>query len=265
MWVRSSLAIECGVVAAVTVPIALSGIACAKKRETETVRVAAAADLARAFEEMGAAFEKRTQRKVVFSFGSTGLLAKQISEGAPFDVFAAANVSFVDEVVQSQACEPETKALYAKGRIVMWTRSGPAPKALGELAEPRFTRIAMAHPEHAPYGRAAKEALTRAGLWPALESRVVYGENVQQAMQYAQSGNADVAIVALSLATTASGAFTLIEADGHDPLEQALVLCRGGGSPTRGKGFADFVNSPSGREIMRRYGFVLPGETTPYP
>ncbi len=235
-------------------------------RKGEPLRGAAASDLALAFKEVGAAFEKQSGKRVDFSFGSTGLLAKQIAEGAPFDVFAAANVSFVDDVVREGACLGETKALYARGRIVMWSKDPWAlPKDIKDLEDPKYAKVAIANPEHAPYGRAAREALTKAGSWAAVEPRAVYGENVQQTLMFARSGNAEVAIVALSLAVTSPGNYTPIDPSLHAPLDQALVVCKGGskGAKTNeARAFVDYVGSDAGRAIMRRFGFLLPGEAT---
>ncbi|MBN9167293.1 MAG: molybdate ABC transporter substrate-binding protein [Myxococcales bacterium 68-20] len=234
-------------------------------RKGEPLRVAAAADLALAFKEVGAAFEKQSGKRVDFSFGSTGLLAKQIAEGAPFDVFAAANISFVDDVVREGACLGETKALYAKGRIVMWSKDPWAlPKDIKDLEDAKYAKVAIANPEHAPYGRAAREALTKAGSWAAVEPRAVYGENVQQTLMFARSGNADVAIVALSLAVTSPGNYTPIDPSLHAPLDQALVVCKGGSKGPKtneARAFVDYVGSDAGRAIMKRFGFLLPGET----
>lgn len=238
-------------------------LACTGKAPSETidVRVAAASDLARAFEDVSKAFEAKSGKKVTLTFGSTGLLAKQIAEGAPFDLFAAANVSFVDDVVQAGKCDNDTKSLYARGRIVVWTRAGAAKvSGLADLADARFVKIALANPEHAPYGRAAREALQKAGLWDSLKPRLVFGENVRQALQFAQSGNADAAIVALSLATVAEGTHVLVPETEHAPLDQALVVCGAGPRAAAAKELATFVGSPDGRAIMNRYGFVLPGE-----
>jgi len=233
-------------------------------RKGEPLRVAAAADLALAFKDVGAAFEKETGKRVDFSFGSTGLLAKQIAEGAPYDVFAAANISFVDDVVREGACFEETKSLYAKGRIVMWSKDPWAlPKDIKELSDPKYAKVAIANPEHAPYGRAAREAMTKTGVWGAVQPRAVYGENVQQTLMFARSGNADVAVVALSLAVTSPGNYVPIDPSLHEPLDQALVVCKGGskgGKPNEARAFVDFVGSEAGRTIMRRYGFLLPGE-----
>jgi molybdate transport system substrate-binding protein len=241
-------------------------------RKGEPLRVAAAADLAIAFKEVGTAFEQSSGKKVEFSFGSTGLLAKQIAEGAPFDVFAAANISYVDEVVRNNACDGETKRLYAKGRIVIWSKDKAAlPAGLEDLRDAKYAKVAIANPDHAPYGLAARQAMTRSGVWQTIEPRAVYGENVQQTMMFAQSGNAEVAIVALSLAVTSGGSYVLIDPDLHAPLDQAMVVCkggvlggdRGGGKPNEARSFVEFVASEPGRVIMRKYGFFLPGEAAP--
>jgi molybdate transport system substrate-binding protein len=232
------------------------------------LRVAAASDLATAFPEVGKAFEAATGRKVDFSFGSTGLLSRQISEGAPYDVFAAANLSYVDDVVAANACDGATKQLYAKGRIVMWsTDKSLLPKTLEGLRNEKLAKIAIANPDHAPYGLAAQQALTKAGVWSDVKPRAVYGENVQQTMMFAQSGNAEVAIIALSLALDhKEGAYVLIDADLHAPLDQAMVICRGGSAgnkPNEARAFMAFVASEPGHAIMRKYGFLLPGEAAP--
>jgi molybdate transport system substrate-binding protein len=225
-------------------------------------KIAAAADLAFAFEEVGTAYARATGVKPVFTFGSTGLLAKQLEQGAPFDGFAAANVSFVERVVAAGACDGTTKTLYARGRLVLWAKSGVAlPARIEDIADPRFVKIAIANPEHAPYGKAAREALERSGVWPLVEKRVVFGENVQQTLKFAQTGNAEVAIVALSLAVvTKDGGYLPIDPGLHAPLDQALVACNHGAAKEAGKSFGEFVSSAEGRTIMKRHGFLLSGE-----
>ncbi len=239
----------------------------APKDEAKPLKVAAAADLVRAFTDVGKAYEDKTGKKVIFSFGSTGLLAKQIDEGAPFEVFAAANQSFADQVVKSGACFQEGQSIYARGRIVLWSKKTPAPfKSLADLKEARFAKVAIANPEHAPYGKAAKEALTASGVWDAISKKIVYGENIQQTLQFAQTGNADAAVVALSLALAIdNGTYVPIDPSLHQPLDQKLVVCKGsakGATAPRAEAtaFAAYVSSEDGRSIMKRYGFLLPGE-----
>jgi molybdate transport system substrate-binding protein len=234
----------------------------------EPVRVAAAADLAFAFEALGKAFEQHTGQAVVFSFGSTGLLALQLKEGAPFDVFAAANVSYVDGVVAAGVCDGTTKAPYARGRIALWTRhDGPVPpRTLADLADPRFKKIAIANPDHAPYGQAARDALKAAGLWERVQPRLVLGENVRQTFQFAETGNAETAIVALALVVgDVKNPWTLVDDTLHPPIAQALAVCLGGKNREGGRAFARFVNSDEGRAVMKQYGFLLPGETLAAP
>jgi molybdate transport system substrate-binding protein len=248
-----------------TIVALLFAVACRKPSEdgATPIRVAAAADLTEAFTELGQVFEAKTGQSLTVSFGSSGLLAKQIAEGAPFDVFAAANVSFVEQVVAAGACDPKTQAHYARGRIVLWTRHGGVapPEDLRALSDERFTRIAIANPEHAPYGQAAMEALRDVGVSEAVERRLVYGENVRQTLQFAETGNAEVAIVALALVIhDRRNPWTLIDERHHRPITQALVVCDRGGQRTGGAAFAAFVGSYEGRRVMRRYGFVLPGE-----
>ena len=221
------------------------------------VQVAAAADLSLAFEEMGKLFLARTGKKVSFSFGASGALAKQLAQGAPFDLFAAANAGFVDSAVQAGACDAKTKAVYARGHIVVWTKlGGPIVRTLADLQGADIKHIAIANPEHAPYGKAAREALTRAGLWPALEAKIVHAENVRQALQFAQTGNADAAIVALSLvAKDRTGTRLDVDPGLHGAIEQALVVCNQGHNNEGGREFAKLVESSDGQALLRRYGF----------
>jgi molybdate transport system substrate-binding protein len=195
---------------------------------------------------------------VVFSFGSTGLLEKQIAEGAPFDVFAAADVSYADDAAKSGACLASTLASYAIGRIVLLAPSEATfvPRNIADLTEARVRRIAIANPDHAPYGRAARQAMVRTGVWPTVQSKIVYGDNVHQALEFVQSGNADVAIVALSLALATRNEWTAIPIDLYDRIDQALVVCsRGKAGPAAGQRFVAYLGSPQGRAVMHKYGF----------
>lgn len=264
--VRAFVAIALGAIAAVaTGACKRSDPAPDPNAPAASIKVAAAADLAFAFRDLGIAFEKKTGTKVVFTFGSTGNLAKQIAEGATYDLFAAANVSYVDDVVKAGACDSATKAPYARGRIVVWTKDDAKvepPKMLNDLTDKRFVKIAIANPEHAPYGQAAQEALTAAGVWETVKPKLVYGENVQQTLQFGQTGNVEAAIVALSLAMVSEGGKWFVVDDAqHKPIDQALVVCNRGGNVQSAKDFAAFVGSGDGRSVMRKYGFLLPGES----
>jgi molybdate transport system substrate-binding protein len=220
------------------------------------VQIAAAADLTHVFEELGELFEQRTGRKVSFSFAASGVLAKQLSQGAPFDLFAAADSSFVDHAVQSGACEAATKARYGYGHVVVWTKKGSAHvERLADLRRPEVRHIAIANPTSAPYGRAAREVLQSSGLLPALEGKLVQAENVRQALQFAQTGNADAAIVALSLvATDETGLRLAVPSSLHRPISQTLVVCKHGKNRSGAHAFAALVASAEGQSALRRHG-----------
>ena len=256
----------------------------------EPLLVAAAADLQPAFRVLGEEIEAATGERIVFSFGSSGQLAQQLIEGAPMDLYASANVSFVEQVLASGRGDPATQATYAYGRIVLWAQPGAwggweDADGLADLAgladDDTITTIAIANPEHAPYGLAAKQAMEAVGVWEALQPTLVYGENVADTQRLAATGNADVAVIALSLALAADldaqaadgdggegsgagGEWRLIDDDLHTSLQQDLVVVAD--DPARAElaeRFADHVLSETGREVMRRYGFLLPGEEPP--
>jgi len=219
--------------------------------------VAAASDLTAAFEELGREFESATKTKVVFMFGSTGMLTRQIENGAPVDLFAAANVSYVDQLEQKGLIIPDTKAVYARGRITLWT-SNDSPvrlQGIADLARPEVQRIAIANPDHAPYGLAAKQALQSAGIWERVQPKLVYGDNIRQTLQYAETGNVEVAIVSLSLSVPSNGRWTLIPEELHQPIDQGLAVIKDTKNEQAARAFAAFISSPQGRVIMKKYGF----------
>jgi molybdate transport system substrate-binding protein len=231
--------------------------------------IAAASDLQFALEEAAALFRKESGRDLKLAFGSSGNFFRQIRQGAPFQLFFSADEKFVQDLASEGLTEGEGD-LYALGRIVIITPRGSPVKPDTDLAElraaladGRLKKFAIANPEHAPYGRRAEEALRHAGLWEALEGKLVLGENVSQAAQFALSGAAEAGIVAYSLAlapeVSARAEFELIPDDWHQPLRQRMALLKGSGETARL--FYDFMKSPSGRGILKRYGFVLPGAT----
>ena len=219
--------------------------------------VAAASDLRPPFEELGREFESATKTKVVFVFGSTGMLMRQIENGAPFDLFAAANVSYIDQLEQKGLIISDSKAIYARGRITLWTTNDSPVRLQGiaDLARPEVQRIAIANPDHAPYGLAAKQALQSAGVWDRVQPKLVYGDNIQQTLQYAQTGNVEVAIVALSLSIPSNGRWTLIPEELHQPIDQSLGIVKSTKNEPAARAFITFLSSPQGKAIMKKYGF----------
>ncbi|MGB0680769.1 MAG: molybdate ABC transporter substrate-binding protein, partial [Polyangiales bacterium] len=224
--------------------------------------VAAAADLHYAFTALGKRFEAAHHQPIRFTFGSTGLMTRQLIEGAPYDLFAAADRSFAQRTISAGVCARDSEQLYAQGRLVLWTQHPKGRgtlRTLADLRHPGWRKIAIANPEHAPYGRAAQAALQKVGLWQRLKPRIVYGENVRQTLQFAASGNADVAIIALSLAVaTPKGRFARVPANAHPRIAQSLVRCPGGKAPAAARAFVDLLNSDEGQATMHRFGFVRP-------
>ncbi|HEV2066118.1 MAG TPA: molybdate ABC transporter substrate-binding protein [Thermomicrobiales bacterium] len=231
-------------------------------RQDVTLTVSAASDLTPAFGELGPAFTDATGIGIEFNFGSTGQLAQQIIAGAPVDVFAAANVAFINQLDDQRLIIADTQALYARGRITLWTRSDSGLRItdLSQVTDPAIDRIAIANPDHAPYGVAAREAMQSAGLWDAFQDKLVLGENVSDTLRLAQTGNVDIAIVALSLSLASDGRWTLIDETLHEPIDQAVAVIAATDHEPEARAFVEFVNGEQGREVMRRYGFVLPGE-----
>lgn len=224
--------------------------------------IAAAADLRFAFEELGPLFQEETGNRVRFTFGSTGNLTQQVISGAPVDVFAAANVGYLDALRARGLILEDTQQLYGMGRLVLAVnrKRGLKVTELKDLLQPRIKRVAIANPEHAPYGQAAKEVLVSAGLWEDLQPKLVYGENVRQTLQHIQTGNAEAGIVALSIANVPEIAYQLIDEVLHEPLQQAVAVIRGTRQEVAARQFVAFLNGPQGRAVMKRYGFLLPGE-----
>jgi len=224
------------------------------------VRVAAASDLALALDEIARAFERETSVAVSVTLGSTGLLSGQLASGAPFDVFLAADGAFVDPLVDSGVCDGATRRTHARGRLAIVSREG-APKsarALDDLVDDGVARVAIAHPDHAPYGRAAKGALARADLLARLEPKLVLAENVRQALTLVETGNVDAALVALALVETSDVRVTPLDVALHPPIDHVLVACRGGARPDDGRRFAAFMHGEVARAVLVARGFAIP-------
>lgn len=222
--------------------------------------VAAASDLTEAFAELERDFETNNKTKVVFVFGSTGMLTRQIENGAPMDLFAAADIDYVNQLEQKNLIIPGTKSVYARGRITMWTTTESALKieTISDLTRPEVRRIAIANPDHAPYGLAAQQALQKADIWDEVKPKLVYGDNIRQTLQYAETGNVDVSIVALSLSLRSKGRWTLIPGELHEPINQGLAVIKTTKNEAAARAFASFITAPRGREILGKYGFEAP-------
>lgn len=238
----------------------------APAQAAEKVTIAAAADLKFAMDEIAATFRKaHPGDDVDVIYGSSGKFHTQIQQGAPFDIFFSADVGFARELKAAGQAITEPK-LYAIGRIVLWSAARDASKmTLADLTDPSIKKIAIANPQYAPYGKRAEEALRAVGLWDTLQDKLVFGENIAQTAQYAQSGAADIGIIALALAVNeelaSKGGYALVPDDKHSPLEQAYVVTKHGEGNALASAFAAYMATPDARHIMTRYGFVLPGET----
>lgn len=251
---------------AVLAALAVAASAHAQDRTIPTV--AAAADLKFALEEVAARYRAETAQEVRLIFGSSGSFAAQLRQGAPFQIFLSADEGFVFQLADA-GLTIDRGSLYAEGRIVLFAPNGSSLKPDAKfdglraaLKDGRIRRFAMANPEHAPYGRAAEQALTSQGLWEAIKPRIVLGENVSQAAQFAASGSADGGIIAYSLALAPTfagrGSYALIPGEFHAPLRQRMVLLHHAGETARA--FYDYLRTPSARTILRKYGFATPHE-----
>lgn len=226
--------------------------------EEKTIYIAAAADLYHAFTEIGEEFTEQTGTKVEFTFGATGLLTQQIQQGAPFDLFAAAHESFIDRLIESGDVIAETKVNYALGRIVLASRAEIEGVSESDLLSDDIQSIAIANPEHAPYGKAAQEALQSWEIWDQIEEKIVYGENIRQTFQYVESGNVDVGIIALAHTLDTELPYQLIDQTFYEPIIQALAIVSETENYDASKEFVQFLLSERGQDLLSKYGFEQP-------
>lgn len=232
-----------------------------KQTGSQEINVAAAANLTDAFGELAKRFTERTGIRVVYSFGATAELAKQIENGAPFDVLAAADVENIDNLNRKGLLEPGTQTLYARGRLVLWIPPGNRVKIerIDEIANRKeIERIAIARPDVAPYGRATVEALRALNLWAQIEPKVIYGQSVTQVRQYAATGNADVAFIPLALVRSGEGQAIEVDEKLHAPIDQAIAIIKVSGKREAARRFLDFMLSGEGQAILERYGYRKP-------
>lgn len=238
--------------------------------QQKEVRVAAAADLQYAMGEVAAGFEKATGTKVNATYGSSGNFFAQLQNGAPFDLFFSADIEYPRKLEAAGLAEPGTLYSYAVGRIAIWMPrdSQVDLKSLGwkALLDPSVQKISIANPEHAPYGKAAVAALRKAGWYEQVKSKLVLGENVSQAAQFVQSGNAQAGIVALSLAISPAmkdGQTFEIPQDLHPPIEQAAIVMKDAKNKEQARALLEYIKSASGKAILQKYGFTMTAPVHP--
>lgn len=226
----------------------------------QEITVAAAANLTEAFAEMAKQFTAKTGIRVVYSFGSTADLTKQIENGGPFDVFASADVEHIEELSQKGLIVPDTRAIYARGRLVLWTAPQGSVKIsrIEDVTSADVKTIAIAKPDLAPYGRATVETLKALNIWSQVEPKAVYGTNVSNTKQYATSGNADVAFIPLALAKKGEGQYIEVDERLHQPIDQALAIVKASGKQDMARRFVNYVLGDEGQAILQQYGYSNP-------
>jgi molybdate transport system substrate-binding protein len=232
----------------------------------QKVNVAAAADLRYAMDEIILAYKKHNSKSVIkVTYGSSGTAYQQIINGAPYDIYFSADIIYPQKLVEKGLSATKPK-LYAVGFLVLWSSQIDVLSGMNVLNNPKIQKIAIANPEHAPYGKRAQESLQYYKLYEKLKDKIILGENISQTAQYVQTGNAEVGILALSLAMSPAmknlGKYFLIDSKSYSPLEQAYVIINRAEINTETYKFAKFVASPEAREIFKKYGFKLPNETT---
>jgi molybdate transport system substrate-binding protein len=230
------------------------------------INVAAAADLTSALQEVAANYEKRTGATVKLSFGASGALTQQIQNGAPFDVFFSADMDYPRQLIAAGQAESATLYRYAVGRLVLWVpKDSPLDvehKGMDVLLDPSVKKISLGNPQHAPYGRAAAAALKHYGLYEKLNDRLVLGENVAQAAQFVESGNAQAGFVALAHAIAPAmqgkGKYWIVPAEAYPPLDQGAVVISHSSHKQDAVAFLEYIKTAEAAAVLQRYGFSLP-------
>lgn len=232
----------------------------------EEITIAAASDLNFAFKEIVTEYEKSTGNHVKLTLGSSGNFYAQIQNGAPFDLYFSADIGYPKKLEEAGLTVPGSLYPYAVGRIVLWVSKGShlnLSRGLEILGDPMIKKIAIANPKHAPYGRAAVAAMEHFKVYDQVKDRLILGENISQAAQFIESGACDAGIIALSLALApamkAAGQYWEIPATAHAPLEQGAVILKQSKNPEAARQFLEFIKGTQGQEVMKRYGFTLPG------
>ena len=253
---------------AVMLSIALSSTSSWTQAKTppSELLVAAAADLNPALNDIAQQFQRKTGVRLKLSFGASGALTQQIQNGAPFDVFFSADMDYPKQLVAAGQADSASLYQYSLGKLVLWVPSNSPldieHKGMEALLDPLVNKIAIANPQHAPYGRAAVAALKHAGLYERLSDRFVMGENVSQAAQFIESGNAQAGFVALahalSPAVKDAGKFWIVPADYYPSLEQGVVIVSKSQRKKEAGNFLEYLKTQDAADVLRKYGFTLP-------
>jgi len=235
------------------------------RAQKHEVRVAAAADLQFAMSDLVHQFEKATGDVLHATYGSSGNFFSQLQNGAPFDLFFSADIEYPRKLQTAGLVEPGSLFTYAVGRVVIWAPPGSkldvAKQNWDALLDAKVSKIAIANPEHAPYGRAAVAAMQAAGIYEKVQAKLVFGENISQAAQFVQSGNAQAGIIALSLALSPAmkdGKRWEIPFDSYPPIEQGVAMLKNASDKGAARAFLEFVKSEPGRTTLVKYGFTVP-------
>ncbi len=236
----------------------LATMSCGHAPEVREVHVAAAANLREALQEIARDFEATTRIHLVPTIGATAQLAQQIENGAPVDVFLAADTEHVDQLITKGVADPRSRAIYARGRLVLWAPQRPDITGLRDLTSPDVNQVGCARPELAPYGAAAVQALKKEGLWQKVEPKLVYAQSISAAKQFADSGNVAATFTALSLVYNLKGHYVLIDDQLYDPLDQALCIVKQSAQQDSAQKFRDYILGKRGRTLLARYGYTQP-------
>ncbi len=231
----------------------------------QKVVIAAAADLRYAMDEVVLAYKKHNPKSdIKVSYGSSGNAYQQILNGAPYDIYFSADIMYPRKLAEQGLTASKPK-LYAIGFIVLWSNQIDVSSGMSSLNDIKLKKLAIANPEHAPYGKRAQESLQHYKLYDKLKDKIIMGENIAQTAQFSQTGNAEIGILALSLVMSPAmknqGKYYLIDSKSYSPLEQGYVIIKKSKVNTETYKFAKFVSSPEARGILKNYGFKLPNET----
>ena len=242
----------------------------ATRASAETLYIAAASNLVYCLEELNSQFKKQYPNlEIKVTTGASGNFFAQIQQNAPYEVYLSADVIFPQQLVDKQLADAKTLSIYARGQAVLWTNNKNIDlnQGLSVLTQTNIKRIAIANPEHAPYGQAAKAALQQAKMWQAIQPKLVLGENIAQTLQFVQTQNADVGVVALSLLRApqlaGQGQYWLIPTHFYPPLEQAVVVTKRGKNNPLAYDYLKFIKSPPAQKILADYGFLAPTKVLP--